>query len=61
MIIRLQNGKIKDYLEIDDNIFENSEQAYKNESIYILHYPGKEGKAQISYSEKGYFKNESLL
>ena len=53
MIIRLQNGKIKDYLEIDDNIFENSEQAYKNELIYILHYPGKDKKAQISYSEKG--------
>ena len=53
MIIRLQNGEIKDYLEIDDNIFENSEQAYRNELIYILHYPGKDKKAQISYSEKG--------
>ena len=39
MIIRLQDGEIDHYLKIDENIFKNSEQAYKNEPIYILHYP----------------------
>ena len=28
------------YLELDDNLFnKNSEKGYKEESIYILHYP----------------------
>ena len=40
-------------MEIDENIFENSENAYRNEPIYILHYPGKEGKAQISFNKEG--------
>ena len=53
IIIRLQDGEINHYLEIDENIFENSEKAYKNEQIYILHYPGKDEKAQISSSDKG--------
>ena len=54
MIIRLQDGEIDHYLKIDENIFkQNSEQAYKNEPIYILHYPGKEEKAQVSSSDKG--------
>ena len=52
MIIRLKNGEIKNYLEIDESIFENSVEVYKNVPIYILHYPGKEGKAQISLNEK---------
>ena len=31
--------KIKDYLELDDNLFQdNSEKIYKNQSIYTLHY-----------------------
>ena len=53
MIIRLKDGEIKNYLEIDESIFENSEQVYKNVPIYILHYPGKEGKAQISFNKEG--------
>ena len=31
--------KIKNYLELDDYLFQdNSEKIYKNQSIYILHY-----------------------
>ena len=51
IIIRLGEDEIKNYLEIDENIFENSEDAYKDEPIYILHYPGKDEKAQISYGK----------
>ena len=51
IIIRLEEDEIKNYLEIDENIFENSEEAYKNEPIYILHYPGKDEKAQVSSGE----------
>ena len=48
MIIRLEEGKIDNYLEIDENIFkENSENQYEKEGIYILHYP-KGGKAKVS-------------
>ena len=41
--------KIKDYLELDDNLLQdNSELIYKNKSIYYLHY--KNGKnACVSY------------
>ena len=41
--------KIKDYLELDDNLLQdNSQLIYKNKSIYILHY--KNGKnACVSY------------
>ena len=39
IIIRLQDGEINHYLEIDENIFENSEIAYKDEPKYILHFP----------------------
>ena len=35
MIIRLKDGEIDHYLKIDGNIFENSENAYKDEPIYI--------------------------
>ena len=52
MIIRLQDGEINNYLKIDDNIFKNTEQAYRNVPIYILHYPGKHEKAQISFNEE---------
>ena len=49
IIIKLDEDEIKDYLEIDENIFKiNSENAYKNEHIYILHYPYS-NKASISY------------
>ena len=39
-LIELKNGdKIKDYLELDDNLFQdNSEIICKNKSIYLLHY-----------------------
>ena len=50
IIIRLQDGEINHYLEIDENIFENSENAYKDEPIYILHFPGAD-KAKISYGK----------
>ena len=56
MIIRLKDGEIDNYLKIDDNIFKNSEEAYRNEPIYILHYPGKEGKAQISFNKEDKIK-----
>ena len=49
MIIKLDKEEIKDYLNIDENIFNiNSENSYKNEQIYILHYPNS-GEASISY------------
>ena len=53
IIIRLLDNEIEHYLKIDENIFENSEKEYKDEPIYILHYPGKDEKAKVSYSEKG--------
>ena len=49
IVIRLQDADIDYYLEIDENIFGNSENAYKNEPIYILYYGGKDEKAKISY------------
>jgi hypothetical protein len=49
-IIRLEEDEIKNYLEIDENIFENSELTYKEEPIYILHFPGAD-KAKISYGK----------
>ena len=49
IIIELYEDEIKDFLEIDENIFKiNSENTYKDEPIYILHYPNS-GKASISY------------
>ena len=57
MIIRLQDGQIDHYLKIDENIFkQNSEEAYKEEPIYILHFPGAD-KAKISYGN-GIEKNK---
>ena len=40
-LIELRNeDNIKDYLELDDNLFhDNSEIKYKDKSIYMLHYP----------------------
>ena len=56
MIIKINNKNIKNYLAIDSNIYkEDSLLTYKNEPIYILHYPiyqdsdKKEYKAYISY------------
>ena len=51
MIIKLKDSEINinNFLEIDDNLFiEHSENSYKDESIYILHYPDN-GKVSVSY------------
>ena len=41
--------KIKDYLELDDNLLQdNSENIYKNKSIYVLHYQNEKN-ACVSY------------
>ena len=51
MIIRLKEGQVNNYLDIDENIFEdNSENYYENESIYILHYANAE-EAKISFGK----------
>ena len=50
MIIRLKEGEVNNYLEIDDNIFDNSVDDYENESIYILHHPNAEG-AKVSFGK----------
>ena len=48
MIIRLKEGEVNNYLEIDENIFKyDSVNNYKNEGIYILHYPMAE-EAKVS-------------
>ena len=50
-IIKLNEDDINDCLEIDENIFNiNSENTYKDEPIYILHYPNS-SKASISYGK----------
>ena len=55
MIIKLIENEINNYLEIDQNIFKfNSEDSYKDEPIYILHFP-KGDKASVSYG-KGFEK-----
>ena len=53
MIIALielkDEDKIKDYLELDDNLLQdNSEKIYKNQSIYLLHYQNEKN-ACVSY------------
>ena len=48
MIIRLKEGEVNNYLEIDENIFDNSVDDYKNENIYILHHPNAE-EAKVSF------------
>ena len=51
MIIRLKEGQVNNYLDIDENIFEdNSENYYENESIYILHYANAE-EAKVSFGK----------
>ena len=55
MIIKINkdNKDIKNYLEIDSNIYkEDSLLTYKNEHIYILHYPNNSEKAYISYGNR---------
>ena len=48
MIIRLKEGEVNNYLEIDENIFDKSVDDYENEGIYILHYPMAE-EAKVSF------------
>ena len=51
IIIKLNESKNEQnqYLEIDSKIFsDNSEKAFEDESIYILHYPNG-GKSSISF------------
>ena len=49
MIIRLKEGEVNNYLEIDENIFKDeSIYNYKNEIIYILHHPNAE-EAKVSF------------
>ena len=51
MIIRLKEGQVNNYLDIDENIFEdNSENYYENDSIYILHYANAE-EAKVSFGK----------
>ena len=49
MIELKDEDNIKDYLELDDNLFQdNSEKIYKNQSIYTLHYQNEKN-ACVSY------------
>ena len=50
IIIKIKNDyELNNFLEIEDNIFiDNAENIFKNESIYILHFP-QGGEANISY------------
>ena len=48
MIIKSDEEEIKDYLDIDENIFNYNSDSYKNEHIYILHYPNSD-EASISF------------
>ena len=49
IIIKLKEGEIDNYLEIDQNIFiENSVSSFKDNSIYILHYPNG-GNSSVSF------------
>ena len=49
MIELKDEDRIKDYLELDDNLFQDySEIIYKNKSIYVLHYQNGKN-ANISF------------
>ena len=72
MIIKINkdNKDIKNYLEIDPNVYkEGSLKTYKNESIYILHYPNcKESelypiinKAYISYGKGIELEDQDII
>ena len=52
MIIKLKECEGYSFLEIDKNIFKDgSLEKYEKQGIYILHYPGINEKAQISFGE----------
>ena len=49
MILKINEDIAKNYLEIDNDIFKDkSELFYKDNSIYILHYP-MDNKVSVSY------------
>ena len=49
MIIKLKEGEVNNFLELDENIFNNnSEYLYEDDSIYVLHYPNG-SKASVSF------------
>ena len=49
-ILRIKENLINNFLELDSNIEEdNSINLYKNESIYILHYPEGKNKSSVSF------------
>ena len=49
MIIKIKEEDIKYYLEIDDDIYvDDSINSYKEDSIYILHYPNN-GNISVSF------------
>ena len=49
-ILRIKENLINNFLELDSNIEEdNSINLYKNESIYILHYPEGKNKSSASF------------
>ena len=50
IIIKLRESEIKNFLELDQNIFKfNSENLYLDEQIFILHFPNA-GEAKVSYA-----------
>ena len=53
IIIKVREAdEIEDFLDIDENIFEpDSETTYKNEPIYILHYPEFDKPSSISFGK----------
>ena len=53
MIIKLQEKNIYHYLELDKQLFkENVEKIYKDQSIYIIHYPMKKVHVSFGYGIK---------
>ena len=49
-ILKLKEGEINNFLELDSNIFnDDSLNLYKDESIYILHYPNFDYKTSVSF------------
>ena len=56
-----EEDKIKDYLELDDNLFQdNSDIIYEDKSIYILHYPNGKN-ACVSYGLLNNIDNYNII
>ena len=47
-LIIKEKDKIENYLELDEDIINRSNESYVGESIYILHYP-KNNNIYVSY------------